>query len=184
MNITAIIDGVIDREGDRYTNDPKDSGGPTKYGITQAALSAHRGYTCSAMDVANLTREEAVEVYTKAYVIAPGFDRVAALSNGIATELVDTGVNCGPAVATTMLQRVLNAFNGEGRLYADIPTDGGCGPATLAALKAYLLKRGPEGELVMLRALNALQGERYIDIAERRSSQEAFVYGWMKERVA
>jgi hypothetical protein len=35
----------------------------------------------------------------------------------------------------------------------------------------------------MLRALNALQGARYIDIAEGRPSQEAFTYGWFLHRV-
>lgn len=57
-------------------------------------------------------------------------------------------------------------------------------PRTLAALRAYLAKRGTEGETVLLKALNCLQGERYIDIAERRPKDEEFVYGWLRARVA
>ena len=35
----------------------------------------------------------------------------------------------------------------------------------------------------MLKALNALQGERYIDLAEKRQANESFVYGWLRTRV-
>lgn len=37
--IDDIISDIIRAEGTAYTNDPRDSGGPTKYGITQAALA-------------------------------------------------------------------------------------------------------------------------------------------------
>jgi hypothetical protein len=34
-----------------------------------------------------------------------------------------------------------------------------------------------------LKALDALQGERYIRLAERRPANEAFLYGWLANRV-
>ena len=34
-----------------------------------------------------------------------------------------------------------------------------------------------------LRALDALQGERYIRLAERRPANEAFLYGWLANRI-
>ena len=34
-----------------------------------------------------------------------------------------------------------------------------------------------------LRALEALQGERYLRLAERRPANEAFLYGWLANRV-
>ncbi|EIG41384.1 hypothetical protein ESTG_04974 [Escherichia coli B799] len=43
---------------------------------------------------------------------------------------------------------------------------------------------GKDGELVMLKALNCTQGDRYLELAEKREANESFVYGWMKERVA
>ena len=53
----------------------------------------------------------------------------------------------------------------------------------MAALDGYLAARGSAGEIVLLRAMEALQGERYIALAERRPSQEAFLYGWLANRV-
>lgn len=54
----------------------------------------------------------------------------------------------------------------------------GTGTAT-----AFLAKRGAGGERVLLKAVEALQGAHYINIAEARPSQEAFVYGWLANRV-
>ncbi|EHG5664623.1 hypothetical protein J5K42_005041, partial [Salmonella enterica subsp. enterica serovar Kasenyi] len=62
-------------------------------------------------------------------------------------------------------------------------TDGRIGPRTLNALRVYLEKRGKDGERVLLVALNCTQGERYLELAEKREADESFVYGWMKERV-
>jgi hypothetical protein len=36
----------------------------------------------------------------------------------------------------------------------------------------------------MLRALNSLQGERQIDLAEKRPKDETYVYGWFRTRIA
>jgi hypothetical protein len=58
------------------------------------------------------------------------------------------------------------------------------GPATLAALDAFLDVRGQgRGETVLLRALEALQGERYLRLAEKRPANEAFLYGWLPNRI-
>lgn len=58
------------------------------------------------------------------------------------------------------------------------------GGQTLAALDALLAKRGTKGgEKVLMRALEALQGERYLRLAERRPANEAFLYGWLANRI-
>ena len=50
-------------------------------------------------------------------------------------------------------------------------------------MRAFVAVRGTAGEVVLLKALEALQGERYIALAERRPSQEAFLYGWLAGRI-
>ena len=60
----------------------------------------------------------------------------------------------------------------------------GVGPVTLHALEAFLAARGKKaGETVLMRALEALQGERYLRLAERRPANEAFLYGWLANRI-
>lgn len=177
--LDGLIDELLDREGG-YVNHPADRGGPTNYGITQAVARAH-GYGGAMRD---LPRHEAAAIYTRLYWLRPGFDAVAERSTAIAAELFDTGVNMGPAVAATFLQRALTALNRNGADYPDLTPDGRVGPTTLAALDAFLRARGRKGgETVLLRALEALQGERYLRLAEKRPANEAFLYGWLANRI-
>ena len=90
----------------------------------------------------------------------------------------------GPAVAATFLQRALTALNRNGADYPDLVPDGRIGPRTLAALDTFFDIRGrSSGQRVLLRALEALQGERYLRLAERRPANEAFLYGWLANRI-
>ncbi|EMO3725406.1 putative peptidoglycan-binding domain-containing protein, partial [Acinetobacter baumannii] len=107
------------------------------------------------------------------------------VSSAVAEELLDTGVNCGTGFAKPLLQRALNLLNNQGKAgYADLEVDGVYGSETLRALKTYLAKRGKEGEKVLVRVLNIMQGQRYIEICERNPSQEQFFYGWIANRVS
>lgn len=177
-DVDALIDAVIDREG-RYVNHPADRGGPTCWGITEAVARA-QGY---AGEMRTLPRAEAAAIYRRIYWLRPGYDRVGLRAPQIAAELFDTGVNMGTATATGFLQRALNALNRSARDYPDIAVDRDIGPRTLSALDAFLRVRGKGGETVLLRAMEARQGERYIALAERRPSQEAFLYGWLANRI-
>lgn len=176
--IDELIDGLIAREGG-FVDHPADRGGPTNWGITEAVARAH-GH---AGPMAFLSRGEAAAIYRRLYWLRPCFDQVARRAPGVAAELFDTGANMGPGVAATFLQRALTALNRNGTDYADLTPDGRIGPATLSALDAFLTLRGPSGETVLLRALEALQGERYLRLAEKRPANEAFLYGWLANRI-
>jgi lysozyme family protein len=178
-DVGQLIDGLIEREGG-YVDNPADKGGPTCFGITEAVARAH-GY---AGPMRQLPREEAAAIYRRLYWQRPRLDEVAIRSPRLAAELFDTGVNMGPAVAITFLQRALTALNRGGKDYPDLVPDGRVGAATLGALDSFLRIRGKNsGETVLLRALEALQGERYLRLAERRPANEAFLYGWLANRI-
>ncbi|HBT2093578.1 TPA: glycoside hydrolase family 108 protein [Klebsiella pneumoniae] len=177
MTKDEIIDEIIKREAG-YVNHPADRGGPTNWGITAKTALAH-GYH----DVKALTREQARAIYEADYWYGPRFDQVAAVDAAIADELCDSGVNMGPAVASKFLQRWLSALNLQGKLYPDLDADGRIGPRTITALQAYLKHRGADGRIVMLRGLNSSQGAKYLELAESRPANEAFLFGWMLNRV-
>lgn len=179
MSLDKYLDDLIAREAG-YVNHPADRGGPTNWGITEVVARAF-GYHGRMQD---MPRSVARQIYTERYWLQPRFDLVNEHSAPVAEELLDTGVNMGTGVAARFLQRALNVLNQEGRHYPDIAVDGAIGRMTIAALRAYLAQRGKNGHLVLLRALNAQQGVRYIEIAESRPSQEAFVHGWFLHRVA
>ncbi len=105
-----------------YSNNPKDKGGPTCWGVTLAALEDHRGQVCTALDVRALTWAEAADIYHSTYwpavkgdILPPGVDLI----------VFDAAINCGRSAAVKFLQAGLG-----------IVTDGAFGPNTLAVLAA------------------------------------------------
>lgn len=176
--VDKFVRNVIKTEGG-YVNHPNDRGGPTNYGITErtARLYGYHG------DIAKLPVDVAYHIYVERYFYNVGFDAVAKVSEKVAEELFDSGVNFGPGVPIIWFQRWLNVFNQQGKNYPDILVDGIIGKDTINAFKAFLHHRGRAGEEVMHKALNASQGARYLELAENRPANESFVYGWLANRV-
>lgn len=174
----AAFDELLGIEGD-YSDDPADSGGATRWGITEAVARAH-GYTGP---MSRLPLAIAKEIYRARYWDAQQLDAIAMLSRPIAEEIFDTGVNCGIDRAGEFLQAALNVLNRRGRDFPDLIVDGRIGNKTVEALGTFLALRKQAGETVLLRALNCQQGAFYIDLAERREKDERFVFGWFLQRV-
>jgi lysozyme family protein len=177
--VESAVTALIEREGG-YVNSPTDRGGPTCWGITEQVARAH-GYTGAMQD---LPREFARAVYLDRYWTTPAFDLVSLRSEAIAEELLDTGVNMGPATASKFLQRAVNVLNRGATAYPDVIVDGAIGRMTLYALDQLIATRGATGVMVLLRMLNGLQSVRYIEIAEANPSQESHEFGWQLNRVA
>lgn len=178
-SIETMLDELLRIEGG-YVNDPADSGGETNYGITIGVARAN-GYTGP---MASMPKDVAKGIYRTIYWLRPNFVAVATFAPQVAAELFDTGVNMGPKVASEFLQRSLNALNRGGSDYPDLTVDGRIGTvATIPALSAFMHLRGPAGEEVLLHALDALQGARYIELAEANPKNERFLYGWLANRI-
>lgn len=152
MTDTDIINGIIDRESEQYTDDPLDRGGPTKFGITISTLAAHRGHPVTPDDVKSLERPEAVEIYAARY-IRP-FD---GLPEALRINVLDMGVTSGVWRATRLLQQLVGAT-----------VDGAMGPETrrLAALGDW-----KDGYCYMRIAF-------YESLVEKDQSQMRFRKGW------
>lgn len=178
-SVAHLIAKLIDVEGG-YVHDPSDAGGETNFGIT-IEVARENGYTGSMRD---MPRSIAEKIYENKYWFKPKFDNVSTLSYDVAVELFDTGVNMGQFRAAEFLQISLNALNRQGKDYADIAEDGDVGPKTIKALTAYIKHRGKAGTVVLLKALNCLQGARYINNSREREKSEDFVYGWLDNRVS
>ncbi len=112
-----IVNTIILHEGGRYTNDPADAGGPTRWGITMPVLAAHRKRTVTAHDIRLLTRAEAEDIYTIRFVRP--FDGI---SGTLRTNVIDMGVNAGQQRAIILLQQTIG-----------VTVDGRLGPLTVAA---------------------------------------------------
>lgn len=163
-----------------YSDDPDDPGGETNHGIT-AAVARANGYVGSMRDI---PLDVVGRIYKAQYWDTLRLDAIVLSSVGVATELFDTGVNCGIAFAGRCLQRALNAFNRGAADYPDVAVDGVVGPMTVSAFRRFLAVRGDSGETVLLRALNAMQGEHYIALTEAVPADKRFAFGWFNQRVS
>ena len=169
---------ILKTEGG-YVDNPYDSGGKTKYGITEN-IARNYGYTG---DMRNFPIEAAKEVYKRLYWNPLRLDDIAGFDEDVALKLGDIAVNMGPVQAAKFFQRALNLFNRRGEKYTELVVDGIIGKASLTALKAFIEQRGPQGGLVLYRVLNCMQGACYIALAEHRDKDEEFIYGWILNRV-
>jgi lysozyme family protein len=120
-----------------FADDPQDSGGPTKYGVTLSTLRSFRhDPDLTVEDVRALGREEAREILRSQYWNAV---RASDMPPGVDLMVFDLGVNAGPRRSVCILQSVLA-----------VPADGAVGPVTLAALRQRDARR-LVGELAQAR---------------------------------
>lgn len=123
MTDEALLNEIATkREGGKYTNDPEDKGGPTRWGVTQRTLAGWRLRDVTPEEVERLTLEEALSIYRAQYLNGPGFAQIS--SAPVRALLVDMAINHGPRTAVELLQQAVG-----------VRADGKFGPNTLAAVR-------------------------------------------------
>lgn len=117
-NYAKCLELVLRHEGG-YVNHPKDPGGATNYGVTQAVYDDYRG--ANKQSVRNIAMNEVSAIYRRQY-----WDRVRGddLPAGLDYAVFDFAVNSGVSRAAKYLQRLLG-----------VADDGQIGPSTLSAVR-------------------------------------------------
>lgn len=147
------IQFVLANEGG-FSNDPDDSGGETKYGISQ------RSYP--DWDIPNLTKEDAIAIYRQDFW-APYQD----FEDRLATKVFDLAVNLGHRRAVKILQRALRCLG------AKLDDDGVLGPVTKRAVRAANLD-------LLLPAVRSEAAGVYRNLAATNAKQQKFLKGWLR----
>ncbi len=109
---------VLAHEGG-YTNDPRDPGGPTNFGIT---IYDYRKYVkpgATAADVQRMSLAEAKTIYRTKYWNALRCDDLPA---GVDYSVFDYGVNSGIGRAGKVVRRVLGLSDADWRITTDVIT--------------------------------------------------------------
>lgn len=180
-----IIRDKTDVEGG-YVDDPDDNGKCTNHGVTQALAEQYKTTLKTKFgwdgNMRNLTTEMAFFIYKTHFWDKMKLDEVMKRSVFLADRLFDLGINAGKTVAVKNLQRYLNVMNNRQTYWKDIDADGAMGPKSLAALDAYIAKRGATGKDYLIDAMLDMQSTYYIELAERREKDEKFIYGWQARK--
>jgi lysozyme family protein len=149
----VAIPKVLAREGGaRFTDDPADRGGATKWGICQRAYPD--------LDIRNLTEPQACAIYKRDYWDRLRGDDIA--SQGIAEAIFDAAVNLGVRTASRMAQGVLGIE----------PADGVIGSESLKTINAA-------DERLFVAAFALARIARYAAICNGDRSQTRFLLGWI-----
>lgn len=173
--VLMVIGSVISLEGG-YVDHVDDTGGATKYGITEEVARSH-GYEA---DMQDLPAAMAEEIYIESYVVGPRFNQMLEVSEPVGHKLIDAGVNAGTSRSSKWVQIALNSLNRDGKDYDYIAEDGKIGPATLSAYKALAAIRGDVKACeLILKLLDVQQGYHYMSLKKHKS----FTVGWVDNRL-
>lgn len=163
----VAVKEVLESEG-VFSNDKYDSGGKTKYGITEQVAKAN------GKNVETLTIPEAIEIYKKQYWDLIHGDEIKC--QGVALLLFDLAVNSGVGKAIQVLQDALNIQNKMGTEWPNMKVDGVLGPVTLHTLNEIIPARKQNRELFMTIFFD--RGAWYLQICRNNETQETFIDGW------
>jgi lysozyme family protein len=129
-----------------------DSGGTTKYGISQKSYPH--------LDIPNLTLEDAAAIYRRDY-----FEPIHGFEiekQSVASKLLDMAVNMGVETAIRICQECVS-----------VTVDGVMGPRTLGAINAAI-------DITLLKALAFASSKHYREIAAAKPDEAKYLVGWLK----
>lgn len=154
---------TIGNESRRYVNDPADSGGPTKFGITISVYENFFGKPVLGSEIELMSEDTAKQIYMALY-----WHRMscgAMTTPAIAICLFDTGVLYGVGTASLLAQHALSICG------ATIKLDGIIGDNTVSFLNSVV-------EDSFISTFRGLVLERIDTVITNNPKDERFRSGW------
>ena len=139
-NYAQALKQVLKYEGG-YVDHPKDPGGPTNKGVTQAVYDSWRkSQNLPTQSVRAIADSEVAAIYKNLY-----WDRISGdnLPSGVDFAVFDFAVNSGVSRAAKTLQAVVG-----------VTQDGVIGPATIEATKTYVAMSITNRRLAFMQSLS------------------------------
>lgn len=139
-NYPQALKQVLKYEGG-YVDHPKDPGGPTNKGVTQAVYDSWRKtQNLPTQSVRNINDSEVAAIYKNLY-----WDRISGdlLPSGVDFAVFDFAVNSGVSRAAKTLQAVVG-----------VTQDGQIGPATIQATKTFVAMAVTNKRLAFMQSLS------------------------------
>ena len=168
-----------------YSDDSVDHGGETYRGISRKYSKTWAGWLMidslkedDGFPI-NLNNNEVINLLVKKWYRERYWDTLlldSVVNQDLANELFDVSVNMGTYRAAKFLQIALNALNRDEQNYDDLVEDGKIGYKTITALKIYLISDMP---YYLIKVINILQGNHYIEFMRKSPEQERFARGWL-----
>lgn len=171
--------------GERFTQDPDDPGGATKYGVSYRFLKGlplrdadvNRDGRVTWRDVAAMKESDAQRIYRNYFWRRLRLDDVVRLVEPLGLVLFDTAVNVGRLRAGRWLQEELNRrTRGLGHWDGALALDGLVGPKTLERLEEAKVSGNA---FYLTEALLLRRTRHYTKLAARRNWARKYLLGWL-----
>lgn len=180
--IGLILAAVYSVEGG-YSNDPKDGGGATRYGVTEKVARAagyHGDMRAFPKHCDGPATACADNIYVSQYIAAPGYMPLVEIEPAVAAELVDTAVNMGPARPNRWYRQTMNVLAST-----RLPdSTAALGPDEINAYRMAQVKLGKTAACVAtLDALDGRQETEYQRLVARNGALRRFLRGWLRARI-
>ena len=178
MFLCDSIEHIQESEGSELVDDPNDSGGLTKYGVTERT-ARNLGYKG---EMADMCQKKAALIAAYEFYFRPKFYRLNEIVGPKFTyEVFDAAYLSSAKAVIELIQRFLNVANRQGKDWPDIGVDGILGEGeTIPALESYLAKRGED---MLMKNFRGLMYTHFFTLCERREKDEKFFNGWVAERI-
>ena len=160
---TRALVTLLQREG-LYSNDPKDRGGETAFGISKVKNP-------KAWKNGRPTLEDAKVFYWDEFWFPL---RAGNFFSEVGAELFDSGVNAGRSRASKWLQKAYNLTRPE--KWKPLKVDGKIGPKTQSAVNRLCGRRSWREALVV-----AMNGYQFMHYAKQNDHHH--IRGWLSKRV-
>ncbi|MBK5202097.1 MAG: hypothetical protein JJE45_00045 [Prolixibacteraceae bacterium] len=150
------IEVILKNEGG-LVDHPQDPGGLTNMGIAKKSYPD--------LDIKNLTRNEAIEIYHKDY-----WNKMNLLGihdENLVLQIFDMGVNAGIRTAIKMIQRIVEA-----------EADGYIGPETTGLINSYPNYSSSMQSAIVQEYISERK-KYYFDLARRKPELQVFLSGWL-----
>lgn len=161
----AAVDFTLRSEG-VLSNNPNDSGGLTKFGVTQATWTAYLSHVAGGVSlprsVAQITVDQAIDCY---HIVFWNETGIVTLPRELQGPAFDCAVNSGPALAIKAIQSAVG-----------VTADGQLGPATLAkvtTLQPSALRKVRNDAVTYRLIFDA-------DLVQHNAKDVTFIEGWVR----
>lgn len=171
-NIQKSLPIIFGHEGGLQC-DPSDPGnwtggkvGHGRQGCTKYGIATN---TYPNLDIRNLTLKRAGELYERDFwnpIRLSEFE-----SQGLATEIFDTSINCGVGTGGNIVIQLVNIFGP-----AHYKLNGKVNAEQVEWINKFTRKKA--NRVTFYKALNVLQGERYLDIIQHNPKMMRYSNSW------
>lgn len=154
-NFDKCFKFILQFEGG-FVNDPKDPGGPTNLGVTQATLSGFLGRQATIAEVKALTPAKVAPIYRGKFWDHVNGDN---LPDGVDLAVFDFGVHSGPSRGVAALQRALGVAD-DGSV-GDVTTKAANKAASTSAQAKDLINKICDDRMAFIKKTKAFKVPKF-----------------------